>query len=820
MNECPALPKKVAMLRPCRHILAALLVALLAVLVPAPPGLAQFGLGHTAQNPDDPQMMAEIGWAGAAWPNRWVPVTITLTGGAKAFDGAVAMTYSQDDRTAAQIIRQVAATPGKVSTYTLLANLPASCGHAVLSLRTKGGREIRRIVFDAIPDTERGEVSLPMAHALSPIVLAVGEPGGVSFSLARALQSDAENRSALGVARPSCGFVPVSSIAPSWAALDSVLLMIADADAARGSDPRIMAAIREWVSSGGRLVVLAGGPGNGWRDWLVPSPESAAPVEIAPTRTMELPEDLAGALAVAPPQVADTTPQQAAAATQTVTPPPPSPPAPDQRFSAAASIASRPISLTAAGRALGWTVRYAASEEPELGMVAAGPLGFGWVTVIGFDPQHVASTVQRDATGRVLYRLLDATLADWRARPAANAPAGYMFGYGYNTFSSGSLYFTDAQTELSRRTVLDSIADVPTASNTVFPILAAGMVVLALLLGPVDALVLRRLGARHRSWATAIGWISLASAAAYLIPNVARSGNTRVNRVSVVDAIQATPDSAGPSPAWCTGVTGVFAGSSLVQPFGGRLAGTWWKSAAGVEQDYWNNREGPAPRRSLTTLQSLPDLSTIARTDDPWGGFGTSQDGTGGNIPTPIPFKLWTFRTFEDQGRTSTPLHAVVRRAGGSLAVSLRGVPSGARVASAALRTFDDGVPVWRTLAFQPTSDGLEVPKVDAGTLRAPSEWAAPNAERAANFYGRSLAISGTRGCGHALLLPGPDRRGQVIDAALRRGNAVLYLLLTDMPADVTLKADAEYKHTQVCRLVVPITGDEPAASEPQEGAK
>ena len=66
------------------------------------------------------------------------------------------------------------------------------------------------------------------------------------------------------------------------------------------------------------------------------------------------------------------------------------------------------------------------------------------------------------------------------------------------------------------------------------------------------------------------------------------------------------------------------------------------------------------------------------------------------------------------------------------------------------------------------------------------------------------------------LQLPGPDRRAWAIEKALQRGQAALYLVLSNMPSDVTLNAEAEQRHTQICRLVVPVESDKtPAPAAP-----
>jgi hypothetical protein len=39
-------------------------------------------------------MYAELGLGGVAWPDRWIPLTVHITGGAKAFEGLLTVTYA------------------------------------------------------------------------------------------------------------------------------------------------------------------------------------------------------------------------------------------------------------------------------------------------------------------------------------------------------------------------------------------------------------------------------------------------------------------------------------------------------------------------------------------------------------------------------------------------------------------------------------------------------------------------------------------------------------------------------------------------------
>lgn len=751
------------------------------------------------RDPDIPQMSLRLGYGDTLWPNRWTPITVVLDGGTKAFEGELSIVYAQSDQLGARVLRRVTATPGKTSFYPVLVSLPTNCRSITIDLHRLSGRSVQHVELSPFPDLERNELPLPAVMGSSPIVLAIGEPNTPCLIALNSLADPIDNRPAIGVTQPVVCPIQMASLPPSWAALDSVLLAVVSSEAARGADPRTLAALREWVSAGGRLVIIADVPGEGWRDWLRGRGEPL-PFDVGPVRNTEVPPGLSAALEEPCPEVTSqreqamqNLPQGAAAARRAQK----DATARTTRFTVAPQIAGRQVTVTPEGERAGWRLR------PDAGsLVAEGPFGFGWVVVLGFDPQRVPEVVASESTRRVWYPLLDTALADFRARTTLPSDDA---NYATDSFSTGGLTVSDSQIGQARIQALNKISDVPEVGGAFFPVLAAGLFVLALLVGPVDAISLRLLRARHRSWATALGWIGLASLLAYLVPGLVRSGPTLVNRLSAIDILQLDPSPDSDALAWQTSLSGVFAGRGITDALGAESPGAWWRSTSADHESNWGYSDQP-PRRRLTTVQSLPDLSSLALGGDPWSGFSVGAPGSGGNIPTNHFAAVWTFHTFQDQGRTTSPLRATVHRRDSGWHVELHSLPAGASLTHAMLRVADGSEDRWHTLSFETVGTRLVALATGDGAAAPDADWFAPQHPRSNDWqyqYGQHLAEK--MPAGTPFLLPGPDRRTNTITRLVRSGHAVVYAAIENTPPGIRLAKDARAQATQHCRIVTPL---------------
>lgn len=847
-----------------RRWLAAVLGAL-AALGMTLPALAQDGArrNRAAEAEDGGvQMFVRFGWGGRIVAETWTPVIITLQGapGIEPMQGVVIIEYAQDATQNASIAVPVVAMPDRTTEFVAAVCLPLFCESVTCRLVDDAtGRVVRRAEFTHNPSSV--QFDLPYIQgADDPLVASVGVAGG-SASTVALLEDDAIQH--LRSATPSRA-VPASQLPLSWAAYSSLTLLAVDAATVRDADPRAVAAVREWVAAGGHLVIIANSPGPEWRAWLPPSTLGDI-VTLDDPATVPLPGDLAETLDLAssprpplarfsqegywgrlaagvygPPRPRRGSPvdpdnAEPAATTNDTTTRTNSAPT----LTLASTVTARTIRITPIGDAFGWRVRWHADASPPhaatvpitgndsgpgaAGLLAEGPVGFGRVTIVGLDPRSAATPATNAARALWADIARQALMAHQR-RIEANATS-YYSRFGLMSGRAGE----------ARRNIMNALAGFRGGGGT-FIVIAAAMVALALLLGPGDAFILGRLRLRHRSWLTALCWITLATVAAYAAPVISRSDTIAFGRVSVIDVLQPDPrgQSPGASLAWQTSVTTIFADRSMtasILPYppaadGSRSASpaAWWRGVSA--SDFVGNFK---PLATFPTVQAAPELASERAQRDPWGGRGMpspapvpSPDAAkpassrpvpipGGSTPLPSRFQTWTFRSFQDEARVTPPCTVRVRRSGTGVRVQITDLPAGAAVTKAACRTRDG----WHTLAVASADAGMFDLTADGPPGPVPAAWAPwqppysnphinRNTDRSNVLDNPSMALALTPHlCREdALEQILRDGRGQTEEG---QGWALVHLLLTDMPADTVLAGRPPAPRTVVCRIAVPI---------------
>lgn len=780
-----------------------LLLCCCAVLLLCAPAPAQQPQVPAAASPDGvPLFYADFGWNGAVPGDHWGPVTVWVTGGEEAFAGSITAEYQQDATQTARTAVPFATTPGKTTPVRFILPLPNFCPKVAFTLHDESGRPLRTLTYSTAPtDTEAqlqsfippseallvtvGRTSLNEAarawsNAADPIDLYSGRLGfsDASGSDLETSLTDARTRAAWATVRASR--IEASALPLAAIAYDGLLALVVEADAASQADPRALEIVHDWVRHGGRLVIVANTPGLSWRSWLPPGPEGDL-ITLAPVRDGPLPAEIKSALdASAAAAAARERARREAAAEDILDAPEDAPPS--EPFPAAAQrLRSRSISLTPAAASEGWALRWTDSDDPSSAALAEGPLGLGWVVVLGLDPQHTADVLSARASAAVWHDALATAASDWiRARTSGTSRQWW----GRNLYSN-----TRADALIA---ALTSLADVPMTSDTLFIAIAGAMAVLALFVGPGDYFILRRMRAHQRSWLTALLWIGLASLAAFAAPRMLRSGPTQIHRVTTTDRL-VRPGDAPASPAAQTGVTGIFAAEA------GRLAFTqldrasWWR---GVSAGDLNTARATA----LVRTEQAP---------------GSDEHG---NPIDELGLGLWTFRTFMDHARPLTPLAARLRPAptGEGWRLTVAGIPQGARIDSAVVRLGDDWIALspadpasiadgrWETSCSIPSEPTVPPPEwLPSVPPDVYSAWSASEP-----------AVIPELAPGNALALAGPDRRTLAIDRRVATGRwACVQLHLKDLPPDFAVDRTAVFKRTAVVRLVVPVDGA-PAAQE------
>lgn len=729
-----------------------------------------------------PALKVSFGWDGLSLvAERWSPVAITLDSGADAIDGLLRIEYRQDHSQDVRLIQQVATTPGRSVRIEALVCVPRNTEEISVVLLSYEGE---RLAVERFGGSSPRAAPLPVIRGGDNLpVVVIGARVGLKAAVIDKLATEPRETDSLPsgadrVIQRSPIDLPAAS-----AAYHGLMLVVIDAASIQDIEPRALTALREWILGGGRAVVLSRGATPTWRALLPPGPvgelvRPLAPKVDAPPR--QLIEDLR-VVAVDP-----------------------------QSNKVAASLPQRPMALTDRGIAEGWRLRWSMDGSGE-GLIAEGPVGMGWLSIVGADPVQLADAFDEATTNTAWQAAL---LID-RAVTKQPPPPDNSFSYERESASSGG---TLSEQAAVRRT-LDATSDVPPLSDWIFVVICAAAVLLGLMLGVGDYFIL---GRKHRrnSWATALGWITLASLAALIGPEFLGRGDTRLNRLTMIDLLMPAGDER--PLAFQTAVTGLWSGTraqahfvkasnepQFTDPAG---PGMLWRGVSSLEL------------RGAETNPFAAVVDVIVRptpnpTADQWGGLAPGTDASATIAPGGMRTGSWTLRSFLDSGRVAPSILAAIgpgTRGWGSGApvVRLGPLAPGVVARSGTLR-YKHG---YFSLKFEPepgAGDSVTlVAEVSANvewSLRTP--WMSMSAEDLqpgyfSTPYASGRIHSGAFRPGHALDLPTASGRSRAFEERLRSGRwAMILVELAKLPLDVRLsdRPQTVGTRTVMLRALVPV---------------
>lgn len=684
---------------------------------------------------------------------------------------------------------------------------------------------------------------------------------GVGQSANWSSQRLADNR-ASRLASLHTAVVDPLTLPSNWSAYDTVeALVIRTEELTDRISPSSREAIMRWVQGGGRLVLVVDQPGDLWRTWLpgnlasfitladpqrVPVPDSWQGLLLAPDRAAERLVAEAKRAATQTPQMPGIPPMPAppAAATGSDQNPPTEldsdGPTPDQpggspesvtgstkgpvsetekfkafaaTFPVAPSISARPVSIALPLQLSGWVAdthvsppatspsasRPAGSNPRHAHAIAAhGPVGLGFVTILTADPSMAAATPADEASRRLWLSSLEPVLQDWLAMPLPPAALRQQWWGGWSGGTSGS----DDYQRQAVAIALNTLADRP--GNTLDPIavliaLLVCALLLAVLLGPVDGVMLHLKRKMHLSWATALIWITIISILAGFTPWLVR-GNLPTMRLSTA-VESAVIDHAGDA-TWRSTVHGLFAAQPgsrplLISPhslpsgsaFRGVAIGQYWDTAA-----------------PIFTPLSLVQSTTL------------SPRGSELSIwPTSIQQGQWSLRNLLSYGPTSAaedplPIRArAIRIDEHSLRIQIEGTPlpppavctirSGELRHSSLRSRGDITIPTQPgRLTFQETKPVTDsIPAYADAPVQTPFPFS-PFDPRTSQAERRTY--------GNHLDLPGIQRQDLAIEARLATGRWALVTLECSIEVPAAEKGEPSIQsHQRTIRLLVPIEG-------------
>lgn len=707
-----------------------------------------------------------FGFDGYMTSDAWSPVRVFVSGNPSintgAFAGTLTLDFAQDASQSASITTSFATTPGRIIPVEIIAAIPRATPTVRLQLHDQSGRLVHEKFYW---QAQFGETQLP-AQILDDVqlVVVIADKSGAEPSIARALQppeavaEQSELPSANSTPKPTIDerlaycVVRDEELPTSEFGFKGVAIVAARSDVLASLPIQKLAALSAWIQSGGCLVVLAGADPQSWlaRFWDAP------PIEILDSAPVTPDPDLVS----------------------------------KDRAGATNALTGRVVRLTQPIAESGWRIDWGTIKsvrhdgEPIDGLLAQGPAGFGWIAVLGIDPALLGNTSSQLTLKwkqALRHALAEAAHRRWLDRDER-----------WQARSSGQ----DDSSRLALRASLDRLADIPALGDGAFITIAAFLVLLALAIGPFDAIILQRAKLRAWSWATALGWIALASVLAAVVPPLVRSGDSTSHRLRAVDFVQSPASSVRPQQL---ALTTLFANaSSNVTVFDPQREKDppigWFR---GISASHLDDRGRSAPLATFATIQSEFRLP------------GASPERLNAPSPaSPLPMGQWTLRSF--QSTTSSPLAAppVVRvtRKAETWEVTVSGL-TGKRVEG----------------QLRIGSDRFDLPDRE---LVPPSTVEFRSIEKASNLkHWDDRLVQGTRensfssestfAPGTLLELPGTRDRARAIDALLASGGwACVYLFETDNSPSLDARAnraDENFKATEstLWRILLPLDPDD-----------
>lgn len=726
-----------------------------------------------------PALGVSFGWDGRSLvAERWSPVVITLDSGAEAIDGLLRIEYRQDHSQDVRLLQQVATTPGRSVRIEALVCVPRNIEEISVFLLSPTGE---RLAVERFGGTSPRAAPLPVILGGDDLpVVAIGERVGLKAEVIDKLASRPRGADSLPsgagrVIQRSPTDLPAAS-----AAYQGLMFAVIDAAAIADIEPRALTALREWVLSGGCAVVLSRGATPTWRALLPPGPAG------------ELVRGLEPRIDAPPSQLID---ELRMLATD------------PESNKLAASQPQRPMALTDRGLAEGWRLRWSVNG-PNEGLLAEGPVGMGWLSILGADPVQLADAFD----GRTTNLAWQAALTiDW---PVTNRPRP-SGDYASSSHASASSGATPSEQAAVRRT-LDAVSDVPPLSDWIFVVISAAAVLLGLMLGVGDYFIL---GRKHRrnSWATALGWITLASLAALIGPEFLGRGDTRLNRLTMIDLLMPAGDER--PLAFQSAVTSLWSGARAranfvragtdPQAFDPAGPGLLWRGVSSLDLRGAESN----PFGAVVDVIARPTPNSPA---DQWGGLAPGTDASATVAPGGMRTGSWTLRSFTDSGRAAPSILAAIGpgTAGGATVVRLGPLDPGVVARSATLR-YKHG---YYSLKFEPepgTGESVtlvaDVPPNVEWSLRTP--WMLMSAEDLqpgffSTPYASGRIHSGAFRPGHVLDLPTVAARTRASEERLRSGRwAMILVELTKLPLDVRLsdRPQTGGTRTVILRALVPV---------------
>lgn len=674
-----------------------------------------------------------VGWDNCFRPMEWTPVEIGVTAKIKEpFGGMVRLSAQQDNLTTLKIDHPFVLTPDLPLYAPLVTKFAWGAADCEVTIADKDGR----VRWEYKPDFLTGGRPL---QSLDDNDLLIGLTGKRGHGLgmldrysragkARGAEED-EPRVLYGPGyyggrRSANGRVYVRDkliqyLPWDWtgyASLDVLILYNPEWDRLRAEQAK---AIQQWVSNGGRLLIVLGAR---------PMPSEGPIAAMIPFRVGDL--------------------RQVQLDTE------------EGRTPSRANGASATISAWGLdnARGKGWTLRKWHARDADT--LAWGSYGFGRVGVLAFDPAFLPSGgVESQVAFWVgVLKLLQPQSPTTRLIEATSDSSSE---------STNSGYYSPSQAAVQTNRVLEFLLTIPELRPLSIWWVIGLLGLLAVLLGPVDYLVLKKLDKLPLTWVTSTAIIAVFTVGAYYGVQAIRAGSTQVRGVTVIDGIQG-------GPAWATNYSGIFASSSDDYALEDLRGDQWWSGLAPAREEYGYRRE-----------VSSRQISCVQR--------------DGGNLPWSLPISIWSMQCLLCEAPVAQmPFSADVATRGGRVASVTLTNRTKAPIQSAWIVCNGQ----WASLGAVPAEGNVVFDDL------SPGRWSAWTADELGR---REEELSGPPGLGGvlagAVCAQGAVQRAPSLDAYCQADDAcVVFAVYDNAPSCCQVRGPhRQGAHLQLVRLVVPM---------------
>ncbi len=291
------------------------------------------------------------------------------------------------------------------------------------------------------------------------------------------------------------------------------------------------------------------------------------------------------------------------------------------------------------------------------------------------------------------------------------------------------------------------------------------LTMLAILLGPVDYLVLKRLDRLPMTWLTCAMWIALFTVGAYYGVQAIRGGEMQLRAVSVVDAVDAN------SPIFSTTYSGLFAPYSADYKLDGLKSNQWWSAIS------------PAADNMYQAMPSIVSRDIYCFQHD------------GGNIPYSLPINIWTMQCLLTESSIDTfPFSATFSRHFDNIKLTITNLSDHPITGGFVLLDHENMIK-FRTVGAHATKE-FSSESIEESIVK--------KTLRRANNNQPYIRFNGSFQIEKALFAQGSLQRTRAIQRYLDDGAAVICAHYENLPFPFEVKGRSYTStHQQIARLVV-----------------